>query len=108
MAQTSDDKLDIITEQLKLSVDNQNQIKGAVTELREFVGSTNETVRNFLSRLVEVETMTDQLGDRLTKIEGTQLEMQLADKRGKWKIITLIVTCILGWLGVIIQRYIGG
>jgi hypothetical protein len=105
---TDSEKLDLLLKETSLAKDNQNELKGAVKELREFVGSTREEVHRFLARLVEVETVTDQLSDRLTKIEATQLEMKLVEKRGKWKLITIVVMSILGWIGILIKQYFGG
>jgi hypothetical protein len=99
------DRLDILTEQLKLSIDNQNEIKGAITELREVVHRENAANRQFLERLVEVESISKELSSRLSKIESLQLEMRNIDKRGKWKVYFIITTSILGWIGILIQKY---
>lgn len=96
-----------LAEQLRQSIENQNEIKGSLTELKEIIEREGVYSRQVLERITKVESSSVQFEHRLVKIEATQLEIKLEERRGRWKLIIILVTTILGWIGVTCKQYWG-
>ena len=93
-------------EHLRLSIENQNRIKESLHDM--FLADQNDesVTRAYIERIVSLEGIVRRNTERLAEIESFQLAMRLEERRGKSKLIILVVTSVIGWMGVVLSHYL--
>ena len=91
---------------LRVFIENQNQIKETLHDISLADQFDAKSTIGYVARISILEERDCRTTERLQNIENFQYALRLEERRGKSKLVLLVTTSVIGWLGVLFTHYL--